>query len=109
MPTGGTRIAQQGWFSAANTGVSIRSFARERCRASRSFYGRRARRFRCRAIQRPTEKGYAELKQMTALTVRHTVADRSYARGADESQVDCWHRRSQRGAGAIRRSPSLTP
>lgn len=24
---------------------------------------------------------------MTALTVRHTVADRLYARGADESQV----------------------
>lgn len=30
---------------------------------------------------------YAGFKQVTALTVRHTVADRLYARGADESQV----------------------
>jgi integrase len=46
-------------------------------------------RFRCRAIQETYRKlfRYAELKQMTALTVRHTVADRLYARGADESQV----------------------
>lgn len=46
-------------------------------------------RFRCRAIQETYRKlfRYAELKQVTALTVRHTVADRLYARGADESQV----------------------
>lgn len=46
-------------------------------------------RFRCRAIQEVYRKlfRYAELKQVTALTVRHTVADRLYARGADESQV----------------------
>lgn len=47
------------------------------------------RRFRCRAIQETYRKlfRYAEFKQVTALTVRHTVADRLYARGADESQV----------------------
>ncbi|CAM3389193.1 tyrosine-type recombinase/integrase [Paracidovorax anthurii] len=47
------------------------------------------RRFRCRAIQETYRKlfRYAELKQVTALTVRHTVADRLYSRGADESQV----------------------
>lgn len=46
-------------------------------------------RFRCRAIQETYRKlfRYADLKQVTALTVRHTVADRLYARGADESQV----------------------
>ncbi|QNP48623.1 site-specific integrase [Diaphorobacter aerolatus] len=46
-------------------------------------------RFRCRAIQETYRKlfRYAELKQVTALTVRHTVADRLYARGADESQI----------------------
>jgi integrase len=46
-------------------------------------------RFRCRAIQETYRKlfRYAGLKQVTALTVRHTVADRLYARGADESQV----------------------
>lgn len=46
-------------------------------------------RFRCRAMQETYRKlfRYAELKQVTALTVRHTVADRLYARGADESQV----------------------
>lgn len=46
-------------------------------------------RFRCRAVQETYRKlfRYAELKQVTALTVRHTVADRLYARGADESQV----------------------
>lgn len=46
-------------------------------------------RFRCRTIQDTYQKlfRYAELKQVTALTVRHTVADRLYARGADESQV----------------------
>lgn len=47
------------------------------------------RRFRCRAIQETYRKlfRYAELKDVTALTVRHTVAHRLYARGADESQV----------------------
>ena len=46
-------------------------------------------RFRCRAIQETYRKlfRYAELKQVTALTVRHTVADRLYSRGADELQV----------------------
>lgn len=46
-------------------------------------------RFRCRAIQETYRKlfRYAELKQVTALNVRHTVAHRLYARGADESQV----------------------
>lgn len=46
-------------------------------------------RFRCRPIQEVYRKlfRYAELKQVTALTVRHTVADRLYTRGADESQV----------------------
>ena len=46
-------------------------------------------RFRCRAMQETYRKlfRYAELKQVTALTVRHTVADRLYSRGADELQV----------------------
>lgn len=46
-------------------------------------------RFRCRSIQEVYRKlfRYAELKGVTALTVRHTVAERLYARGADESQV----------------------
>jgi len=30
---------------------------------------------------------YAQLKHVTPLTVRHTLAQRLYARGADESQV----------------------
>lgn len=47
------------------------------------------RRFRCRGIQEAYRKlfRYAEFKHVTALTVRHTVADRLYVRGADESQV----------------------
>ena len=47
------------------------------------------RRFLCRAIQETYRKlfRYAGFKRVTALTVRHTVADRLYARGADESQV----------------------
>ncbi|UEC01699.1 site-specific integrase [Burkholderia vietnamiensis] len=47
------------------------------------------RRFLCRAIQETYRKlfRYAGFKGVTALTVRHTVADRLYARGADESQV----------------------
>lgn len=46
-------------------------------------------RFRCRAIQETYRKlfRYAELKPVTALTARHTVAERLYARGADESQI----------------------
>ncbi|MCU7370012.1 site-specific integrase [Paucibacter sp. O1-1] len=46
-------------------------------------------RFRCRAIQETYRKlfRYAELKSVTALTARHTVAERLYARGADESQI----------------------
>jgi len=53
-------------------------------------YGKEGqRRFLCRAIQETYRKlfRYAGFKQVTALTVRHTVADRLYARGADESQV----------------------
>lgn len=53
-------------------------------------YGREGqRRFRCRAIQETYRKlfRYAEFKQVTALTVRHTVADRLYTHGADEAQV----------------------
>lgn len=47
------------------------------------------RRFSCRAILETYRKlfRYAEFKQVTALTVRHTVVDRLYARGADEGQV----------------------
>jgi len=46
-------------------------------------------RFLCRAIQETYRKlfRYAGFKQVTALTVRHTLADRLYARGADEAQV----------------------
>jgi integrase len=53
-------------------------------------YGRDGqKRFRCRAIQETYRKlwRYAEFKHLTTLTVRHTVADRLYARGADEAQV----------------------
>ncbi|WP_245610760.1 site-specific integrase [Xenophilus azovorans] len=47
------------------------------------------RRFRCRGIQETYRKllRYAELDSVTALTARHTVADRLYTRGADELQV----------------------
>lgn len=47
------------------------------------------RRFLCRGIQETYRKlfRYAEFKQVTALTARHTVADRLYTRGADEAQV----------------------
>lgn len=47
------------------------------------------RRFRCRAIQETFRKiwRYADFKHFTTLVARHTVADRLYARGADESQV----------------------
>jgi integrase len=46
-------------------------------------------RFLCRAIQDAYRRllRYAGLKQVTALTVRHTVVHRLYARGADESHV----------------------
>lgn len=46
------------------------------------------RRFRCRAIQETYRKiwRYADFKQFTTLAARHTVADRLYARGADEMQ-----------------------
>lgn len=70
------------------------------------------RRFRCRAIQETYRKlfRYAELKQVTALTVRHTVADRLYSRGADESQVGLLLGIADRGAVREqfpRRLPSL--
>lgn len=47
------------------------------------------RRFRCRAIQETYRKiwRYAGFKHFTTLVARHTVADRLYARGADEAQV----------------------
>lgn len=47
------------------------------------------RRFLCRGIQETYRKifRYAELEKVTALTIRHTVADRLYRRGADEMQV----------------------
>lgn len=47
------------------------------------------RRYRCRAIQETYRKLWrlAEFKQLTALALRHTVADRLYQRGADEGQV----------------------
>lgn len=47
------------------------------------------RRFRCRAIQEAYRKIWrcAGFKNLTTLDVRHTVADRLYARGADEMQV----------------------
>jgi integrase len=46
-------------------------------------------RFECRAIWHQYRKlfRHAEQKQVTALTARHTVADRLYARGADEGQI----------------------
>lgn len=69
-------------------------------------------RFRCRAIQEAYRKlwRYAEFKQITALTVRHTVADRLYARGADEAQVGLLLGISERSAVRDmfpRRLPSL--
>lgn len=47
------------------------------------------RRFRCRGMQETYRKllRYAGFKNMSTLSVRHTVADRLYARGADESQI----------------------
>lgn len=70
------------------------------------------RRFRCRAIQETYRKlwRYAEFKRLTALTVRHTVADRLYARGADEMQVGLLLGISERSAVRElfpRRMPSL--
>lgn len=46
-------------------------------------------RFRCRGIEETYRKlfRYAELDRITALMVRHTVANRLYTRGADELQV----------------------
>ena len=47
------------------------------------------RRFRCRVIQETYRKiwRYADFKNFATLAARHTVADRLYARGADEMQV----------------------
>ena len=47
------------------------------------------RRYDCRGIQETYRKlfRYADLKGVTALSVRRIVADRLYARGADDSQV----------------------
>lgn len=53
-------------------------------------YGEKGqRRFQCRAIQEVYRKlfRYAEFENVTVLGIRHTVAQRLYARGADESQV----------------------
>jgi integrase len=46
-------------------------------------------RFRCRGMQETYRKlfRYAGFKHMSTLSVRHTVADRLYARGADEMQI----------------------
>ncbi|ODS70819.1 MAG: integrase [Bordetella sp. SCN 67-23] len=70
------------------------------------------RRFRCRAIQETYRKlfRYSEFKQVTALTVRHTLADRLYARGADESQVGALLGIAERSAVSEqfpRRQPTL--
>ncbi len=45
--------------------------------------------YRCRGIQETYGKllRYAELKGVSSMGVRHTVAQRLYARGADEGQV----------------------
>lgn len=47
------------------------------------------RRFRCRAIQETYRKiwRHADFRDFTTLAARHAVADRLYARGADEMQV----------------------
>jgi integrase len=70
------------------------------------------RRFRCRAIQETYRKiwRYADFKQFTTLAARYTVADRLYARGADEMQVGLLLGISERAAVREmfpRRLPSL--
>lgn len=70
------------------------------------------RRFRCRAIQETYRAIWrnAGFKNLTTLAVRHTVADRLYARGADEMQVGLLLGISERGAVREmfpRRLPSL--
>lgn len=70
------------------------------------------RRFRCRAIQEAYRAIWrnAGFKNLTTLAVRHTVANRLYARGADEMQVGVLLGISERGAvrGMFpRRLPSL--
>lgn len=58
------------------------------------------RRYLCRAILETYRKlfRYSELKGVTALSVRHTVASRLYDRGADEDQVGLLLGISQRSA-----------
>ena len=70
------------------------------------------RRFRCRAIQETYRAIWrtAGFKNLTTLAVRHTVADRLYARGADEAQVGLLLGISERAAVREmfpRRVPSL--
>jgi integrase len=74
----GLAPASRLFLSASGTGFEISPYGAE---------GQR--RFRCRAIQEVFRKMFhhAGLKQVTALNVRHTVADWLYARGADETQV----------------------
>ena len=58
------------------------------------------RRYLCRAILETYRKlfRYSELEEVTALSVRHTVASRLYDRGADEDQVGLLLGISQRSA-----------
>lgn len=58
------------------------------------------RRYLCRAILETYRKlfRYSELEDVTALSVRHTVASRLYDRGADEDQVGLLLGISQRSA-----------
>ncbi|MBI5721025.1 MAG: site-specific integrase [Rubrivivax sp.] len=70
------------------------------------------RRFRCRAIQETYRAIWrnAGFRSLTTLAVRHTVADRLYARGADEMQVGVLLGISERAAVREmfpRRLPSL--
>jgi integrase len=70
------------------------------------------RRFRCRAIQEAYRAIWrnAGFKSLTTLAIRHTVADRLYARGADEMQVGLLLGIAERGAVREmfpRRLPSL--
>lgn len=66
------------FMSATGRGFEITSYGAE---------GQR--RFRCPSILETYRKlfRYAEFEHITALSARHTVADRLYRRGADEAQV----------------------
>lgn len=69
-------------------------------------------RFRCRAIQESYRRlfRHAGLKQVTALAVRYTMAERLYRRGADELQVGLLLGISERNAVCSkfpRRQPTM--